>query len=124
MGGTELLIALVKVAAVLVLLIGALKLLGRYQRGGGSSRSGGRAIKARTSVLEIVDQTRLGRTSSVVAVRAGERVMVLGVTESGIEHLADITDDIDLGDDEDEDDAPASVLDHALDLLRAGDIRP
>lgn len=124
MGGTELLIALVKVAAVLVLLIGALKLLGRYQRGGGSGRSGGRAIKARTSVLEIVDQTRLGRTSSVVAVRAGERVMVLGVTESGIEHLADITDDIDLGDDEDEIDAPASVLDHALDLLRAGDIRP
>ena len=124
MGGTELLIALVKVAAVLVLLIGALKLLGRYQRGAGSGRSGGRAIKARSSVLEIVDQTRLGRTSSVVAVRAGERVMVLGVTESGIEHLADITDDIDLGDDEDEDDAPASVLDHALDLLRAGDIRP
>ena len=63
MGGTELLIALVKVAAVLVLLIGALKLLGRYQRGGGSGRSGGRAIKARTSVLEIVDQTPVAQVT-------------------------------------------------------------
>lgn len=126
MGGTELLIALVKVAAVLVLLVGALKLLSRYQRGGGGGggRSGGRAMRARTSVLEIVDQTRLGRTSSVVAVRAGQRVMVLGVTESGIEHLADITDDIDLAEDDDDVDEPGSVLDHALDLLRAGDIRP
>ena len=123
MGGSELLIALVKVAAVLVLLIGALRLLGRYQRGGGG-RSSGRALRTRPSVLEIVDQTRLGRTSSVVAVRAGERVMVLGVTESGIEHLADITDDIDLEQDEVETEEPGSVLDHALDLLRAGDIRP
>ena len=81
MGGTELLVALVKVAAVLVLLIGALRLLGRYQRGGGA-RSNGRAMRARPSVLEIVDQTRLGRTSSVVAVRAGERVMVLGGGEA------------------------------------------
>lgn len=122
MAGGEVLIALVKVAAVLVLLIGALRLLGRYQRGGGSAA---RTIRPRTSVLEVVDQTRLGRTNSVVALRAGDRVMVLGVTDSGIEHLADITDDIDLGgDDVDNDDEPGSVLDHALDLLRTGDIRP
>ena len=91
--------------------------------GGGSSS--GRSIRPRTSVLEVVDQTRLGRTNSVVALRAGDRVMVLGVTDSGIEHLADITDDIDLdGGGDVDDDEPGSVLDHALDLLRTGDIRP
>lgn len=121
MAGTDLLIALVKVAGVLVLLIGALRLLGRYQRGGGGSAS--RTVRARTSVLEVLDQTRLGRSSSLVAVRAGDRVMVLGVTENTIEHLADITDDVDLADDEVADE-PGSVLDHALDLLRAGEIRP
>ncbi|MEM7285201.1 MAG: flagellar biosynthetic protein FliO [Actinomycetota bacterium] len=120
MAGTEVLVALLKVAIVLVLLIGALRLLGRFQRGGGG---GGRALRARTSVLEVVDQTRLGRTSSVVALRAGDRVMVLGVSDGGIEHLADISEDIDLAEDELEGDEPNSVLDHALDLLRTGDIR-
>ena len=123
MAGGEVFIALLKVGAVLILLIGALRLLGRYQRGGGSSA--GRSIRPRTSLLEVVDQTRLGRTNSVVALRAGDRVMVLGVTDSGIEHLADITDDIDLdGGGDVDDDEPGSVLDHALDLLRTGDIRP
>ena len=121
MAGTEVLVALLKVGAVLILLIGALRLLGKYQRGGGST---GRTMRARTSVLEVVDQTRLGRTSSVVALRAGDRVMVLGVTDNGIEHLADISDDVDIDDDEADSDEPGSVLDHALDLLRTGDIRP
>ena len=120
MAGTEVLVTLLKVGVVLALLIGSLRLLGRYQRGGGS---GGRALRSRPSVLEVVDQTRLGRTSSVVALRAGDRVMVLGISDGGIEHLADITDDIDLAEDEVEADESGSVLDHALDLLRTGDLR-
>ena len=121
MAGTEVLVTLLKVGVVLALLIGSLRLLGRYQRGGGGS--GGRALRSRPSVLEVVDQTRLGRTSSVVALRAGDRVMVLGISDGGIEHLADITDDIDLAEDEVEADESGSVLDHALDLLRTGDLR-
>ena len=123
MGGAEVAIALVKVGAVLLLLVGALRLLARHQRSGNGGGTG-RSLRSRPSVLEIVDQTRLGRSSSVVAVRAGDRVMVLGVSESGgIEHLADISDDIDLNPDEEPDGESTSVLDHALDILRAGDIR-
>ncbi len=122
MAGGEVLVALLKVAGVLVLLVGALRLLARHQRSGGGGA--GRSLRGRPSVLEIVDQTRLGRSNSVVAVRAGDRVMVLGVSESGgIEHLADISDAIELDVDEPEAGESTSVLDHALDILRAGDIR-
>ena len=121
MAGADLIVSLLKVGAVLVLLILALRLLARYQRGqGGARRTAGRAP---ASVLEVVDQTRLGRTASAVAVRAGDRILLLGVSEAGVSHLADVTEDVDLSEPEVEDEH-TSVLDHALDLLKTGSLKP
>lgn len=121
MGGIELITSLLKVGAVLALLILALRTLSRHQRG----RNGARVTGGRTTagpLIEVVDQSRLGRNANAVAVRVGERVLLLGVTESGVQHLADVTDDIDLTED-DEDPGSTSVLDHAVDLLRSGGFR-
>ena len=121
MEGMALISSLLKVAAVLGLLILSLRMLSRHQRGRGGARvGGGRSTQA--PIIEVVEQSRLGRTANIVAVRVGERVLLLGVTESGVQHLADVTDDIDLTVDEDDPQA-ASVLDHAVDLLRSGNFR-
>ena len=122
MAGMALLSSLLKVGAVLGLLVLTLRLLSRNQRGRGGARiGGGRPVQA--PIIEVVEQSRLGRTANVVAVRVGERVLLLGVTESGVQHLADVTDDIDLTVDEPGDASSASVLDHAVDLLRSGNFR-
>lgn len=122
MGGMALISSLLKVAAVLALLILVLRMLSRHQRGRGGSRMGaGRAVQA--PMIEVMEQSRLGRTANVVAVRVGERVLLLGVTESGVQHLADVTDDIDLTIDDTDEPTGPSVLDHAVDLLRSGNFR-
>ncbi len=121
MEGAQLFISIAKVSAVLVVLVFALRLLSRNQRG----RSGVRVPGGRNEtapLMEIVDQSRIGRSGNAVALRVGERVLLLGVTETGIETLADITADIDLTADEQEDPS-SSVLDHAVDLLRTGNFR-
>jgi flagellar biogenesis protein FliO len=118
MGGFALVLSLLKVAAVLGALILCLRLLARHQRGRTGVRSSGRTTAA--PLIEVVDQSRLGRTANVVAVRVGERVLLLGVTEAGIETLADVSDDIDLTVDDPDEPPPGSVLDHAVDLLRTG----
>lgn len=122
MGGADLVVSLLKVGAVLVLLVLALRLLARYQNGRPGARRS--AVRGPASVLEVIDQTRLGRTASAVAVRAGDRVILLGVSEAGVEHLADLTEDVDLSEPEDDGDDHVSVLDHALDLLKTGSIKP
>lgn len=118
MSGIELLTSLLKVVAVLALLILALRMVSRQQRG--RSRAGGRTTPS--ALIEVLDQSRIGRSSNVVAVRVGERVLLLGVTESSIENLADVTEDIDLTEDESVSE-DLSVLDHAVDLLRSGGFR-
>jgi flagellar protein FliO/FliZ len=54
------------------------------------ARRGGLAPSAKTSAtVEIVARHGLGRNSSVIVVRAVERALVLGVTESSVTLLAD-----------------------------------
>ncbi len=121
MEGAQLVISIAKFSAVLVVLVLALRLLSRNQRGRGGVRvPGGRGETA--PLMEIVDQSRIGRSANAVALRVGERVLLLGVTETGIETLADITADIDLTAPEPED-ASNSMLDHAVDLLKTGNFR-
>ena len=67
---------------------------------------------------------RVGRTSSVVTMRVGERTLLLGVTEHQLTTLADVTDDLAgletfPGDDADVDVTDrTSVMDHALEVMR------
>lgn len=121
--------SLVKVAIVFGLLIGTLRMLGRFQerRNGVRPKRGGGGRQPER-VLEILDQSRVGRTSSVVAIRVGDRALLLGVTDGEVSTLADVTDDIDLaGPDDDEVNlgapSPSTVLDQAMDMLRTGSFR-
>ncbi len=122
MDAVTVLSSLLKVAAVLALLVLSLRLLGRYQ----GTRGPQRGLRGRPeSLIEILEQSRLGRNAGLAAVRVGDRVLLLGTTESSIETLADVTDNIDLTVDDDEEDDPVdqSVLHHAVDLLRSGNFQ-
>ncbi|MBX6371449.1 MAG: flagellar biosynthetic protein FliO [Acidothermus sp.] len=60
---------------------------------GHSPRSGGiLGIAARhpRRLVEILDRRQLGRSAAVAVVRVGDRTMLLGVTESQIQVLADL----------------------------------
>ncbi len=58
--------------------------------------------------FEIVARTGLGRNNSVVIVRAAERALVLGVTETGISLLADADPSVlDVRNDTEDDDPDA-----------------
>lgn len=115
----DLLLSLAKVAAVFGLLFITLRLLGTWHRQRGTARPSGRP---KAPLVEKIDEMRVGRGGSVVAVRVGETVLLLGVTEQRIDHLADVTESIDLTsvdeDDEPDRDTGPSPLDHALALLR------
>lgn len=138
MGAVDLIVSLVKVGVVFGLLIITLRLLSRSR-----SLRGEGARSRRAPALEVLDKTRVGRTSSVVTVRVGDRALLLGVTESQITTLADVTDSLpspdagatdalfagtgqaDAATDRSPDDVDvrSSVLDHALELIRSGRIR-
>jgi flagellar biogenesis protein FliO len=124
----ELIVTLVKIAAVFGLLFVTLRFLTRTR---GLRFDGGR--NGRAPQLEVTDKARVGRTSSIVTVRIGERTLLLGVTETQISTLADVSDDLanlDLFTDAADAGAdPArtgdaieriSVMDHAIDLIRSG----
>jgi flagellar biogenesis protein FliO len=113
---------LVRIAVVFGLLFVTLRLL---------SRTRGLRVDARRAgvraPLEIVDKVRVGRTSSVVTMRVGDRTLLLGVTEHQLTTLADVTDDLAGMEPAVEDAADAdvdvtdrtSVMDHALEVMRA-----
>ncbi|MFN3218129.1 MAG: flagellar biosynthetic protein FliO [Acidimicrobiales bacterium] len=111
---------LVRIAVVFGLLFLTLRLL---------SRTRGLRVDARRAgvraPLEIVDKVRVGRTSSVVTMRVGDRTLLLGVTEHQLTTLADVTDDLAAMEPAAEDDADidvtdrTSVMDHALEVMRA-----
>lgn len=128
----ELLLTLVKIAAVFGLLFVTLRLLTRSR---GLRLDGGR--NAKSPQLEVTDKARVGRTSSIVTVRVGDRTLLLGVTEQHISTLADVSDDLanaalfgDVGGPGDEPGRPGdateriSVVDHAIDLIRKGGFAP
>jgi len=123
----ELLVTLVKVVAVFGLLYLTLRLLTRTR---GLRADGLRRGRAAPGV-EVIEKIRVGRTSSVVTMRVGERTLLLGVTETQITNLADITDDLaameiadDLGDLDLDVTDRGSVLDNALEILKAGVFSP
>lgn len=111
---------LVRIAVVFGLLFLTLRLL---------SRTRGLRVDARRAgvraPLEVVDKVRVGRTSSVVTMRVGDRTLLLGVTEHQLTTLADVTDDLAAMEPATEDDVDVdvtdrtSVMDHALEVMRA-----
>ncbi len=115
---------LVRVAVVFGLLFVTLRLL---------SRTRGLRVDARKAgvraPLEVVDKVRVGRTSSVVTMRVGDRTLLLGVTDHQLTTLADVTDDLPMIDDAEADDASrdgdivitdrTSVMDNALEIMRS-----
>ncbi len=123
MEGLDLLSSLIKLVAVFVLLALTLHALARYQRRQPAGRAAAR--RAPSALVEVVDQTRLGRSASLVAVRAGSRTLLLGLTEQRVELLSDLSADIEgtAGDHDDADPEPPSpqerqgVLDRALEIL-------
>lgn len=111
--------SLLKVGAVLALLVFSLRLLAKHQ----GARPGGGLRRRPDSIIEVLEQSRLGRSTTLAAVRVGDRVLLLGTTEQRVETLADVTGDIDLTVEDDEDESRSedqSVLHHALDILRSG----
>jgi flagellar protein FliO/FliZ len=68
-----------------VVVLGILTLAARYA----GKRGMGGAPRRTATHVEVVARQGIGRGSSVVVVRAAERALVLGVTESSISLLAD-----------------------------------
>ena len=81
MEGTELL----RAGGGLLAVLGTLWLFTKIVR----ARAGVDAPELATRRLRVVQRATLGRRSSVVAVDAGDRVLLLGVTDTGISVLAE-----------------------------------
>jgi flagellar protein FliO/FliZ len=80
-------VLVLRVVLSLVVVLGLLALAARYA---GRKGLGGTPTRGRTAAkVEVVARQGLGRNTSVVIVRAAERALVLGVTETGISLLAD-----------------------------------
>lgn len=121
MGGAELFGTLIKVLIVFGLLFGTLRVLARYQGGGRPVRvSGGgrRSAGAQQSVIEVVEQVRVGRAASVITVRLGDRHVALAITDQSVTNLGDVA----VAEAEPTADhvvePPPNLLNAALDVLR------
>jgi flagellar biosynthetic protein FliO len=73
-----------KLGAVLALAYVSLAALKRYTSG---------SVSQRGTLLEVLDSTTLGPNRSVYVVRAGEKRLVLGVTQNQITALAELDAD-------------------------------
>jgi flagellar protein FliO/FliZ len=78
-------ILLLRVALSLGVVLGLLTFVARAARKRGIGNAPGRT----TARVEVVARQGLGRNSSVVIVRAAERALVLGVTETTVSLLAE-----------------------------------
>jgi flagellar protein FliO/FliZ len=100
--------SLVLVLRVGVSLTVVLGLLALAARAAGRRGLGGAPGRSTAAKVEIVARTGLGRNGSVVIVRAAERALVLGVTETGISLLADADPSVlDVRNDTEDDDPDA-----------------
>src|SRR4029078_4448591 len=72
---------ILKLGAVLALAYVSMAALKRYTSG---------SVSQRGSLLEVLDSTTLGPNRSVFVVRAGEKRLVLGVTQNQITALAQL----------------------------------
>lgn len=118
----DLIFAIGRVALVLGLLVLTLRLVGRSRglRAAGSARSGGRGSGA----VEILDQTRVGRTASIVTLRLGDRGVAIAVTDQQVTVIGDIDLTVDAPDELPAAPSSASVtLRTGLDVLRERTIR-
>ncbi len=108
---------LVKVAAVFALLFVTLRMLGTWNRGRGGVRT---SARAKAPLIEKIDELRVGRGGSVVTLRVGDTVLLLGVTEQHVQQIADVTASVDLTemDAGPRSGAGPSPFEHALALLR------
>ena len=79
------LVLLLRVVVSLAVVLGLLALAARFARRGGMGVPAARSAAR----VEVVARQGIGRNSSVVVVRAAERALVLGVTESTISLLLD-----------------------------------
>jgi flagellar biosynthetic protein FliO len=75
---------LVKLGAVLALAYVSMAVLRRYTAG---------SVSQRGSILEVLDSTTLGPNRAVYVVRAGDRRLVLGVTQHQITSLGELADE-------------------------------
>jgi len=125
MNGIEILSSLLKVGAVFALLYLTLRVLAKHQgrSGRGGVRRDKRGRNEAAPLVQVLDQSSVGRSANIVAVRVGERVLLLGVTDSDITTLADVSGDIEFAGDDPLEPGQDGVLDHALDILRSGSFR-
>jgi flagellar protein FliO/FliZ len=80
------LVLVLRVGVSLTVVLGLLAFAARAASRRGLGTAPGRSSAAK---VEIVARAGLGRNNSVIIVRAAERALVLGVTETGISLLAD-----------------------------------
>jgi flagellar protein FliO/FliZ len=93
MGDPSLFSALVRVAIVMALLFGTLRVIGRIT--GRRAPGGGRGVVRRNlgggagtrRLVEVLDRQNLGKTTSIALVRIGDRRVALGVTDQRIDVL-------------------------------------
>lgn len=93
MGDPSLLSALVRVAIVMALLFGTLRVIGRIT--GRRAPGGGRGVVRRNlgggggdrRMVEVLDRQSLGKTTSIALVRIGDRRVALGVTDQRVDVL-------------------------------------
>src|SRR5690242_18397218 len=78
----------VSLAVVVGLMLGASAFMRRRGFGGLAPMKGGRRSPA-ASQVEVLARKSLGRNASIAVVRAGEKSLVLGVTDSTVTMLAE-----------------------------------
>ncbi|MCU0271814.1 MAG: flagellar biosynthetic protein FliO [Acidimicrobiales bacterium] len=106
MGDPSLFSALVRVAIVMALLFGTLRVIGRIT--GRRAPGGGRGVVRRNlgggagarRLVEVLDRQNLGKTTSIALVRIGDRRIALGVTEQRIDVLLQLDPELEAPDDD------------------------
>jgi flagellar biogenesis protein FliO len=86
MGDVSLLSLFARLFISLAVVLGLMTLAGRALR---NKASGGGSRRTRVAPIEVLARQGLGRTASVAMVRAGGKVLVLGVTDTNVNLLAE-----------------------------------
>jgi flagellar biogenesis protein FliO len=86
MGDVSLISLFARLFISLAVVLGLMIMAGKLLRG---RTAGGMGRRTRIAPIEVLARQGLGRSSSVALVRAGGRVLVLGVTDSQVNVLAE-----------------------------------
>ena len=90
MGDVSLLSLFARLFVSLAVVLGLMVFAGKALR---NRANGGMPRRARVAPIEVLARQGLGRTASVAMVRAGGKVLVLGVTDTNVQLLAE-TDEL------------------------------